>query len=169
MGVTIHFEGSLHSATALHESLEVARHFAKANGWQVEVIDSPTATLRRVRDEEDWDYVGPVKGLALFPGPDCDPVRLEFDRELYVQEFTKTQFAGLDTHVKVVELLRALEPFFAELKVEDEGEFWETRDREGLKGHVEACNRALRDYLADHPSAQPKVRLEDGRIVDFLS
>jgi len=169
MGVTIHFEGSLRSQEALDDLLVAAHKFAQANGWHVEAIDSPEATLQRVRNEEDWDYTGPVRGVALFPGPDCDPVRLEFDRDLYIQEFTKTQFAGADTHVRVVELLRAIEPFFRELSIEDEGELWETGDHETLQAHLDACDRALESFLAEHPTAQRKVRLEDGRIADFLT
>jgi hypothetical protein len=169
MGVTIHFEGSLRSAEALDRLLATARQFARANGWPVEEIDSPEVTLQRVRGEEDWDYVGPVRGVALLPGPDCDPVRLELDRDLYIQEYTKTQFAGAETHEKVVELLRSIEPFFLDLSVQDEGELWETGDREALEAHLAACDRALEDFLASNPPARRKVRLEDGRILDFLA
>src|SRR5215813_1446901 len=146
MGVTIHFEGGLKSQEALEELLAVARQFAQTNRWDTEVIDSPEVTLQRVRDEENWDYAGPVRGIALLPGTDCDPIRLEFDRDLYLQEFTKTQFAGADTHVKVVGLLKAIERFFSQLNVEDEGEYWETGDREALTAHLTACDRALKDY-----------------------
>ena len=45
------------------------------------------ATLTRVRDEQDWDYVGPVKGVVISTDEDCDHVRLEFDSDLYAQEF----------------------------------------------------------------------------------
>jgi len=37
-----------------------------------------------------------------------------------VLEFTKTQFAGVHAHLKVLELLKALRPFFRNLKVEDD-------------------------------------------------
>jgi len=50
-------------------------------------------------------------------------VRLEFDENLYVQEFAKTQFAGVDWHLKVVGLLKAIQSYFRELRVADEGEF----------------------------------------------
>ena len=70
MGVTIHFEGSI----------------AKAEGWSSEIA-AKVATLTRVRDEQDWDYVGPVKGVVISTDEDCDHVRLEFDSDLYAQEF----------------------------------------------------------------------------------
>jgi hypothetical protein len=71
---------------------------AKAEDWRTERIESKKGDTARVRDEEDWDYTGPVKGTAVYLHEDCDPVRLEFDENLYVQEFTKTQFAGVDWH-----------------------------------------------------------------------
>ena len=64
-------------------------------GWLTEPIESEQNSLLRVRNkEEEWNYVGPVSGIVLYPSEDYDPVRLEFDSDLYVQEFTKTQFAG---------------------------------------------------------------------------
>ena len=74
----------------------------------------------------EWDYVGPTKGIILYLHEECDPVRMEFDRDLYVQEFVKTQFSGPHVHMKVISLLRGLQVFFEDLKVEDEGEYWGT-------------------------------------------
>jgi hypothetical protein len=65
MGVTIHFEGQLASS------------IADAEGWQIETIASGDVTLPRVRDEKDWNYTGPVKGIVIYVHEDCDPVRLE--------------------------------------------------------------------------------------------
>jgi hypothetical protein len=80
------------------------------------------------RDEKEWDDIGPVNGIVIYLHEDCDPVRLEFDRDLYVQEFIKRQFADVEMNIKVLKLLKAIEPFFCILNVEDESEWWETRD-----------------------------------------
>jgi len=116
MGVTIHFEGRLRDQTAYEGFLGVVSSLARSQGWQTETIKSAEVTLLRVRDEQEWDYVGPVKGIAVYLHEDCDPVRLEFDRDLYVQEFTKTQFAGAEYHLKVINLLKTIQPFFSELR-----------------------------------------------------
>jgi hypothetical protein len=100
MGVTIHFEGQLTDKVAYGNLIEAAKSFALDRGWRAEPFESDETKLLRVRDEEEWDYVGPVHGIVLYPHVDCDPVRLEFDRDLYIQEFTKTQFAGVQTHLK---------------------------------------------------------------------
>lgn len=169
MGVTIHFEGQLRDEEAYQGLLSTASSFAQKENWPTDVIDSPEVTLLRVRDEQDWDYTGPVKGIALYIHEDCDPVRLEFDRDLYIQEFTKTQFAGVECHLKVVDLLRAIQPFFRELKVEDEGEFWETKDRSILAAHMDWARRAIEDELRKNPSGQMKVKTPDGKIIDLMT
>ncbi|HEX3094900.1 MAG TPA: hypothetical protein VHW72_19840 [Candidatus Angelobacter sp.] len=88
MGVTIHFEGQLLDDGAFSALIEAATTFAKE--WVAErTLRVAKCTLLRVRDEADWDYVGPVKGIQVFPHDDCDPIRLEFDRDLYIQQYTK--------------------------------------------------------------------------------
>jgi hypothetical protein len=82
MGVTVHFEEQLTNEAAYQDLLKTVSSIAKAEGWSSEAIESGVTTLSRVRDERDWDYVGPVKGIAISIAEDCDPVRREFDRDL---------------------------------------------------------------------------------------
>jgi len=169
MGVTIHFEGELHSEAAYEDLIAAVTTIAKIQNWPTEAIESAETTLLRVRDEQDWDYTGPVKGIVVHLHDDCDTVRLEFDRERYIQEFTKTQFAGIEYHLKVVDLLKAIQPFFRELKVEDEGEFWETGDRAILTAHIDWARKAIEDEIRKNPSAQFKVKTPDGKIIDLMT
>src|SRR5882762_7872263 len=122
MGVTIHYEGQLTSEAAYQDLVGLVSSIAGAEGWPSESIASDEVIVARVRDEKDCDYKGPVKGIVVYLHEDCDPVRLEFDRDLYLQEFTKTQFAGVQIHIDVLKLLKAIQPFFRDLRVEDEGE-----------------------------------------------
>jgi hypothetical protein len=115
MGVTIHYEGHLTNEAAYNDLLGLVSSIAEAKGWQTEAIASEKVTLLRVRDEKNWNYTGPVKGVAVLLHDDCDPVRFEFDKDLYVQEFTKTQFAGPEYHLKVIDLLRTVQPVFRDL------------------------------------------------------
>lgn len=169
MGVTIHFEGQLLGEPAYHDLLEAAASFAKQQAWLTETIESEQTTLLRVRDEKDWDYCGPVKGMLIYPHEDCDPVRLEFDRDLYIQEFTKTQFAGAEVHLKVLELLAVIKPFFSQLKIEDEGEYWETGNLQLLTEHMNRARNAIEEEARKYPSAQVKFKTADGRIIDLMS
>lgn len=115
MGVTIHYEGHLTNEAAYNDLLGLVSSIAEAKGWQTEAIASEKVTLLRVRDEKNWNYTGPVKGVAVLLHDDCDPVRFEFDKDLYVQEFTKPQFAGSEYHLKVIDLLRTVQPVFRDL------------------------------------------------------
>jgi hypothetical protein len=169
MGVTIHFEGQLKSQRDLALLVEAARETAEKLGWPHRAIAEERAHLARAREEQDWDYVGPITGIELLPHESSDPLRFEFDSNLYVQEFIKTQFAGPSTHAQVIQLLRTLEPHFESLSVEDEGELWSGGDIDVLQGHLSAVERALAEHLQQNPGAQGPVRLESGRWVDFIS
>lgn len=170
MGITIHFEGRLRDQEAFDQLMAAAKEYADAMQWPSKPIKEEQVTLLRARkeDEAEWDYLGPVCGLTLFPHEDCEPVRLEFDKNLYIQEYTKTQFAGPEVHVCVVGLLRRLVPFFDRLDVVDEGEFWETEDAAGLKSLMDGCNEAIQRELQRSPHAAVKVKTPDGRIVDMV-
>jgi len=168
MGVTIHYEGQLTSEQAYQDLVRLVSVIADAEGWRTESIKSDEVTLARVRDEGNWDYIGPVKGVLVYLHEDCDPVRLEFDRDLYLQEFTKTQFAGVQIHIDVLKLLRATQPFFRDLKVEDEGEYWETGDTQILTEHFVRTQKVIETELRNTPSSKMKVKTPDGRIMDLM-
>lgn len=169
MGVTIHFEGRLKSEAVYQDVVGLASSIARAKGWATRAIASDEVTLSRVRDERDWDYTGPVKGIVIYVHEDCDPLRLEFDCDLYVQEFVKTQFAGVEIHIDVLKLLKAIEPFFCQLNVDDEGEWWESEDTSILTEHFSRSQRVIEAELRKTPSAQMKVKTPEGRIMDLLS
>jgi hypothetical protein len=169
MGVTIHLEGKLKDHASLEALVRAADAFARARGWRVAAISEMEAHLARVRDEQDWDYEGPTSGIEILPHERCDPLRLEFDADLYIQEYTKTQFAGPSVHQEVIALLREIAPRFETLYVDDEGEYWDTGDAALLTKHIETCNRALADELRRHPRAEGPVQIAAGRWVDIIS
>jgi hypothetical protein len=169
MGVTIHFEGRLRSSESLDQLVKAARRAAEDLGWPSKTIEEERAHLARVLDEQDWDYVGPTSGIEFLPHEDSEPLRLEFDSDLYIQEFIKTQFAGPDIHVKVVGMIRQLESYFETLSVDDEGEYWDSNDRTLLEQHLRTCDEQLARLLRDTPGARGPVRLPSGRLADFVS
>ena len=169
MGVTIHFEGRIKHPKAYPLLLDVLQEYAAVHGWAVKQISEEQRTLERVRDEKDWDYSGITFGLELQPGENSDPLRFEFDKDYFVQEFIKTQFAGVSLHIDVIKLFRLIQSYFDKLDIFDEGEFWETNDAVRLTEHIENCNKALQKMLSENPKAKGPVRLDGGRIVDFMS
>ena len=168
MGVTIHYEGQLIDEASYDGVIRAAKAYAEEEGWPTEPIESSEVTLLRVRNEEDWDYTGPVKGIAIYPHTDCDSIRLEFDHDLYIQEYTKTQFAGAEIHLKVLGLLRTIMPFFRKLKVEDEGEYWDTGNMDILTEHLQWSQKVIEEEFKKSPSGRMKVKTPDGKIIDLM-
>jgi hypothetical protein len=168
LGVTVHFEGKLRGEKAFADLLRRVEATAKTKTWLTEKFEISEVTLLRVRGGEEWDYKGPTKGIILYVHEDCDPVRLEFDRDLYLQEFVKTQFAGVPAHLELIALLRDLQKFFEGLTVEDEGEYWETGNEAVLAEHIRCCDEMIAEEAAKKPSAQVQVRTPDGRWMDIL-
>jgi hypothetical protein len=169
MGVTIHFEGRLRDAFAYEQVLEVARAFALERDWPAKAISEQHVTLRRVRNEQAWDYGGPTKGIELQPHSSSEPIRLEFDADLYIQEYTKTQFAPAHIHIALVELLDELSPMFIRLEVIDEAEYYDTRDDKRLLNHLDRCFEVMDEHLANDSNLRGPVRLPSGRILDLVS
>ena len=67
--------------------------------------------------------------------------QFEFDKDCYVQEYVKAQFAGVETHVAIIDLLRRIQSFFESLAVEDEGDYWTTSDEVTLADHIRSPRR----------------------------
>ncbi|HWA92595.1 MAG TPA: hypothetical protein VG889_21365 [Rhizomicrobium sp.] len=164
MGVTIHYAGRLKDEAAYDAAIAIARDFAQAQGWSCADIPEEVRHLERMSEEEEWTYDGPTRGVELHPHPQCEPVRLEFDRELYLQNYTKTQFAPIEVHIAVTGLLHALAPCFAALAVNDEAEYFDTGNRERLAQSIEWGNSTLRALTG--PDAKVGVKLPSGRILD---
>jgi len=168
MGITVHFEGRLKDNEAYSGLIGCINKIGAADALLTETFENERVELSRVRDEKPWDYLGPSKGIVLYLDDDCDPLRLEFDQDLYIQEFVKTQFAGVRVHVKLVKILRVLEDYFDTLEVNDEGEYWETNDEAGLSEHIRRCNEVIAEFAAKNPRAEIKVKAPDGRLIDMI-
>ncbi len=168
MSITIHFEGTLKDETAYEAVVSEASKLATEMSWPARPISEEKVTLLRVRDEEDWDYVGPAKGIEIRPHENSEPLRLIFDRKLYVQEYIKTQFAPVEVHVAVSNFLKRLEPYFELFEVTDEGEYYDTNDLRKLEDHIQWCFKALDEYLEQEDKYYGPVRSPDGRIIDVF-
>ena len=82
------------------------------------MFEEENKVLERVKDEQDWNYEGPTKGIQLQPDENCEPLILEIDENLYLQEYCKTQFADLSVHILIIDLLRQIQFYFENLTVD---------------------------------------------------
>jgi len=168
MGVTIHFEGKLKSQDSYLYVIDIAKQFAISNDLEFTIFEEGNKLLQRVKNEEDCDYQGPTKGIVIEIATNCDPLNLEFDEALYIQEYCKTQFTRTDNHIIIINLLRTIEPYFNALKIHDEGEYWETEDITILQMHIDNCFRGIEEAKEENSSLEGPFRV-DGRIIDLMS
>ena len=167
MGVTIHFEGRLKTQSDFNKVIDIGLKFAKRKSSDIIKLDNKKKLLQRVKNEEDWDYEGEVKGIQFQPHENSDPIVLEFDTDLYIQEYCKTQFSDISTHIEVIQFLRDIEPHFENLTVVDEGEFWETSDIKILEQKFENFFYAFEKAIEENPKLKGPFKIK-GRIIDLM-
>lgn len=176
MGLTIYYQGQLASESAYEGFVAAATAFAAARNWPAHPIAESSRQLTRTLQPEDPDepefeevYTGATRGLYLLPHPECEPITFEFDRDLFMQDSTKTQFAGAAIHAAIVDLFRQAEPFFEMLDIQDEADFWETNDTEALARTFAQSRAAIDEAAAESPGSAIAVLTPSGRILDVLA
>ena len=53
-------------------------------------------------------------------------------------------------------------------RVDDDGGYWEKRDRSGLDDHFAKSREMLRQMKREEPMLYGPIKLPDGRIVDLI-
>jgi len=167
-GVTIHFKGEAKSAEDLPKILAAATSYAKSHGWTVEDASADEGELVRPDGAKVGLYEGKITGVVLQPHNMSEPVWLQFGDDLVFADHVKTQFAGAETHVAIIEMFDALKPLLKSLTIEDEGEYFTTRDREVLENHFAQVRESLRQLKREEPAMYGPIKLKDGRIVDMI-
>ena len=106
--------------------------------------------------------------VSFTPHSDCESVNLTFDKHGTLQDprvlplildgtikdkdttvSVKTQFAGVNTHIAIIKLLRYIKKkYIPDLYVFDEGEYWQSGNRQILEERINRINQAM-DTLED--------------------
>jgi hypothetical protein len=103
-----------------------------------------------------------LRGITFQPHEDCETITLLFDTEGVLQSlfsmifgshdsrikyphiFVKTQFAGADTHIKIINLLVYLKKkYFKVLHITDEGGYYPKKNIEALNGRMQFIGNAI--------------------------
>lgn len=168
MGVTIHFDGKLNSENDYQAIMKSAMEFAQKNEMIYNFFEEADKLLLRVKEEEEWDYQGMTRGIRIQPHENSDPFNLEFDKENYIQEYCKTQFANLEIHIKLIAFLESIKPHFDQLNVFDEGEYWETQNQEILENHIKTCFHQIEMAKQNDATLDGPFKIADGRIADLM-
>jgi hypothetical protein len=113
----IHFWGRLNGQENLEKVFAAGRAFAEARTARVARFDIHETELIRIQNRELTTYQGRVRGIMFSLEGQPDPIILEFDEDLFMQQFCKTTSPGTQPHDQITYLLKEIEPFFEKLIV----------------------------------------------------
>lgn len=156
MGITIFARGKIDSIKDIPRLIDDLKTVAEEHKWKYHIIDDdfevrPNAVLT----PRDSGVPGAaiegtlgLKGIVLNVEPGAEPLSILFDRSGVLTDMfqqiswietnggnerfsaCKTQFGIIDSHIQIIEILDLIKKkYIADLAVDDEGAYWETRDR----------------------------------------
>ena len=135
MSITVHFGGQLASLKDLDALLSFTTYYAEKHDWPFSELKEDSGTKL-----EPWE-----KGISLQSDMRVEFINIYFDESLTLATFCKTQFGGVDAHIEVIEFLHAIEGFFMNFWVDDEGDYWKTNDQFLLKSKMDFVAKILDD------------------------
>jgi hypothetical protein len=150
MGLSIHYKGNIRTKSSLSSLIEEVADVAKIYKWKYQILETefPSTSL----ESEKFDCS--LYGICFTP-PECETISVCFlsngqlssvaSWSLYENKLSsakeildswvsvKTQFAGEEIHKIVIHLLDYLnKKYFDSFELNDEGEYWETRNEKVL-------------------------------------
>jgi len=157
MGITIFARGKLDRIEDIPRLIESVKDSAEEYGWTYQILDDAFDIIKSdaamshsasvVNAARVKGTLG-LKGIVVNAGSGSEPLSILFDRtgvltDMFQQlawiqkngrsgrfSACKTQFGNIDIHVRIIEILdRLKQGYLANLVVEDEGGYWEGRDR----------------------------------------
>lgn len=177
MGLSIHYHGQIRDYALIEELIIEAEDICKSLNWKHHTwVKKSNANDDVHKNNPDFlNYtLDDLAGISISP-EECEPVSLVFfpsgrlccpaklmynnpeTNDLMVETVsTKTQYAGIDTHLTVLKMLQYFkEKYFSVFELSDEGMYWETKDEEVLKSQfikydfiVHSVRNALSDFKA---------------------
>jgi hypothetical protein len=187
MGLSFHYSGKIRSVSAIDLLTSEVEDICKSLGWEYYIWKRKSHRKKKIKNEKGSvvkytpeDVTGidvtPPDSETLFltflpDGTLCSPVKLMFynpeNNDLLIEVIhTKTQFAGPDVHITLMELLRYLEgKYFQKLKVDDEGMYWGRWDKEVLLARFETYNKMF-NLMSE---ALTTLKAEPGETVTQLA
>lgn len=141
MGLSIHYRGQLKDRKKIYKLRKELIDISKEMGWEYTLIE---------KNKDDKDTVPPLYGIIITTANGCEMLSFIFDddgnmrhpvalqyfdyddkNQLYVS--VKTQFATPEDHIIIIKLLSYIKKVYVNnLNVMDEGEYWDSSDKERL-------------------------------------
>ncbi len=168
MGITIHFKGKLNNPDLVNSVIDELDDISNIMNWEHVILnedwDKPgTAKLKLHNNKIEITGHLPLKGIRIQMHPNCETFQIFFDKEGNLQDMigmvlklegklepsssylsVKTQFAPSDIHISIIKLLKFLKKkYISDLKVTDEGEYWDTEDKNLLSQKISYLNEKM--------------------------
>ena len=164
MGLSFHYKGTIRNLSLIGELTEEVQDICEGLNWKCRIWGGKSsAKIKKTASDPLNPAPDDLKGISLSPdeseplfltflpnGNLCSPLKLMFNdpvtNDLMIEFIhVKTQFAGPDTHMALLKLLRYLkEKYFTELEVDDEGLYWESEDEKTLLSQFAKYNFTLK-------------------------
>lgn len=184
MGLSFYYSGRIANPESLPELIEEIEDIAKVFNWKYFVFERKFPEKSIVYS----NYNQHLYGICFTP-PNCETVNICFlsngrissaahlqfwgktdeqpEREYLYMLSVKTQYAGSDVHLFVIQLFRYLnEKYFADFELSDEGEYWESNDESLLKKNFKRYAELI-DGFASAIQNEP-IRMNENMETYFL-
>jgi hypothetical protein len=174
MGVSIHYRGRVAEIQNIKAICDELAGIADRMNWRYTRLDEnwSQAADATIEVREQGSQISghlPLKGIGLTLNPQCETLQFFFDSSgnlrdpismVNISEGTlkpedvwisvKTQYAGPETHIWVIGLLKYLKKLYLmDLEVQDEGEYWETGDFGILKAKMDFVGEKIAAVSAE--------------------
>jgi hypothetical protein len=150
MGLTIHYSGRINPEASLESLIGECLEFANVFHWKYHIFEREFPQVPFPDDYNDNIYgisISPPESEPLWftflsNGKMSGPAQLQFFGKNSEKEnlsflyslFTKTQFAGPEIHILVIEIFRHIsKKYLLDFTMSDEGKYCETGNREELE------------------------------------
>jgi len=189
MGITIHYRGSIKHLSLIDQFQKEMVDFCKSMNWKYHLWNedqSKPFDAELVHTNEGATIEGhiPLRGISIITDPNNESLDLLFTPEGNLSSFmleilrhdgtlskdhdwifVKTQYGSIDSHIAIVKLLQYLkQKYIVDLEAKDEGEYWETGDKERLMskrgflfGKMAQFEKALSSVEFDHEPTTEEV------------
>lgn len=168
MGVTIHYRGKLKSPDLINPLMDEVEEICISNNWKYQLLNEeiseegntpPIYPLPFENDFEDDGFNHGLRGISFEPHEESESVTFLFNAEgiltsifsnmfrqksKYTWCFVKTQFAGADTHIRIINLMRYLKKkYFKKFEIHDDGGYYPHGNAEELQNRFDYLNNAI--------------------------
>ena len=171
MSITIFAAGRIERINDIPALISDMKEIAEERNWKYHIINDdwdvqPDAVLTPPvtgKSAAQIEGSSGLRGIILNAAQGAEPLSILFDRsgvltDMFQQlawivsngqnerlTFCKTQFADIEKHIEIIEMLDHIKKkYIPNLAVNDEGAYWETRDRRLLAEKRIALNQYLR-------------------------